>query len=63
LAAEPGPRSTQTRVNSAIEAVRGDTPAAKVDGVAAHFVDASGAETVIAKLAAVDALLNNIGPS
>jgi NAD(P)-dependent dehydrogenase (short-subunit alcohol dehydrogenase family) len=52
---------TQARVKAAIEAVRADTPAAKVDGVAADFADASGAETVIAKIPAVDVLVNNVG--
>ncbi len=52
---------TQARVKAAIEAVRADTPAAKVDGVAADFADAYGAETVIAKIPAVDVLVNNVG--
>ena len=52
---------TQARVKAAIEAVRADTPAAKVDGVAADFADASGAETVIAKIPAVDVIVNNVG--
>ena len=54
-------RTAKPGVKAAIEAVRADTPAAKVDGVAADFADASGAETVIAKIPAVDVLVNNVG--
>ena len=35
--------------------------AAKVDGIVADFSGAAGAEAVIAKLPAVDVLVNNVG--
>jgi NAD(P)-dependent dehydrogenase (short-subunit alcohol dehydrogenase family) len=52
---------TQARVNAAVEAIRAEMPAAKVNGVAADFADASGAAAVAAKLPAVDVLVNNVG--
>ena len=52
---------TQKRVDKAIETVRVETPSAKVDGIAADFSSAVGAERVIAKLSAVDVLVNNVG--
>jgi NAD(P)-dependent dehydrogenase (short-subunit alcohol dehydrogenase family) len=52
---------TQQRVESAMMAIRSQTPAAKVDGIIADFSSAAGAEAVIAKLPAVDVLVNNVG--
>ncbi len=52
---------TQQRVNEAIAAIRKHAPAAKVDGIVSDFSSAAGAETVIAKLPAVDVLVNNVG--
>jgi NAD(P)-dependent dehydrogenase (short-subunit alcohol dehydrogenase family) len=52
---------TQKRVDAALAEIRSHAPGARIDGVAADFSNASGAETVIAKLAAVDVLVNNVG--
>jgi NAD(P)-dependent dehydrogenase (short-subunit alcohol dehydrogenase family) len=52
---------TQARVDAAIKAIRDELPAAKIDGVAADFAGAAGAETVIASLPEVDVLVNNVG--
>lgn len=51
---------TQQRVDAAIQALRADV-ATSVDGIVADFADGSGAEAVIAKLPAVDVLVNNVG--
>jgi NAD(P)-dependent dehydrogenase (short-subunit alcohol dehydrogenase family) len=52
---------TQKRVDDAIAEIRSKTAAAKVDGIAADFSSAAGAEAVIAKLPSVDVLVNNVG--
>ena len=52
---------TQERVELAMTAIRSQTPGAKVDGIVADFSGAAGAEAVIAKLPAVDVLVNNVG--
>jgi NAD(P)-dependent dehydrogenase (short-subunit alcohol dehydrogenase family) len=52
---------TQERVNAAMAAIRSNAATAKVDGIAADFSGPAGAETVIAKLPAVDVLVNNVG--
>jgi NAD(P)-dependent dehydrogenase (short-subunit alcohol dehydrogenase family) len=52
---------TQERVNAALAAIRSQHAAARVDGIAADFSSAAGAETVIAQLPAVDVLVNNVG--
>jgi len=52
---------TQERVNAAVAAVGSHAPSAKVDGIAADFSGSVGAEAVIAKLPAVDVLVNNVG--
>jgi NAD(P)-dependent dehydrogenase (short-subunit alcohol dehydrogenase family) len=52
---------TQQRVDAAIAAIRSHVPAAKVSGIAADFSGSAGADAVIAKLPAVDALVNNVG--
>jgi NAD(P)-dependent dehydrogenase (short-subunit alcohol dehydrogenase family) len=52
---------TQERVNAAMAAIRLSATKAKVDGIAADFSGLAGAEAVIAKLPAVDVLVNNVG--
>src|SRR5437762_6746950 len=52
---------TQERVDAAVAAIRSHAAAAKVEGIAADFSGSAGAEAVIAKLPAVDVLLNNVG--
>jgi NAD(P)-dependent dehydrogenase (short-subunit alcohol dehydrogenase family) len=52
---------TQERVDAALHALRADVATARADGIAADFADASGADAVIAKLPAVDVLVNNVG--
>ncbi|MGB9198949.1 MAG: SDR family NAD(P)-dependent oxidoreductase [Terriglobales bacterium] len=52
---------TQARVDAAIKAIRSQAASAKVDGIAADFSGPAGAEAVIAKLPAVDVLVNNVG--
>jgi NAD(P)-dependent dehydrogenase (short-subunit alcohol dehydrogenase family) len=52
---------TQQRVDAAIASIRSQNAAARVDGIASDFSSAAGAETVIAKLPAVDVLVNNVG--
>lgn len=52
---------TQERVDVAMKAIRSQVPAAKVDGIVADFSSVHGAQAVIAKLPAVDVLVNNVG--
>jgi NAD(P)-dependent dehydrogenase (short-subunit alcohol dehydrogenase family) len=52
---------TRQRVDAALAAIRSDVPSAVVDGIAADFASAAGAETVIAQLPSVDVLVNNVG--
>ena len=52
---------TQQRVDAAISAIRSLAAAAKINGIAADFSGSAGAEKVIAKLPAVDVLVNNVG--
>jgi NAD(P)-dependent dehydrogenase (short-subunit alcohol dehydrogenase family) len=52
---------TRERVDAAISAIRSHEESAKVDGIVADFSTSSGAESVIAKLPAVDVLVNNVG--
>jgi NAD(P)-dependent dehydrogenase (short-subunit alcohol dehydrogenase family) len=52
---------TQERVDSAMRAIRSHAATAKVDGIAADFSGSAGAEAVIARLPAVDVLVNNVG--
>jgi NAD(P)-dependent dehydrogenase (short-subunit alcohol dehydrogenase family) len=52
---------TQERVDSAIAAIRFHVASARVDGIVADFSNLAGAEAVIARLAAVDVLVNNVG--
>ena len=51
----------QERVDAAMTAIRSHATTAKVDGIAADFSGSVGAEVVIAKLPAVDVLVNNVG--
>jgi NAD(P)-dependent dehydrogenase (short-subunit alcohol dehydrogenase family) len=52
---------TEQRVDAAIATIRKQIPTAKVEGIVADFSTAAGAEAVIAKLPAVDVLVNNVG--
>ena len=52
---------TQERVDAAVVAIRSETATAKVEGIAADFSGLAGAEAVIAKLRAVDVVVNNVG--
>jgi len=52
---------TQQRVDAAIAAIRSHARTTKVDGIPADFSDSNSAEAVIAKLPAVDVLVNNVG--
>ena len=52
---------TQERVDAAVAAIRSTSATAKVGGIAADFSGSAGAEAVIAKLPAVDVLVNNVG--
>jgi NAD(P)-dependent dehydrogenase (short-subunit alcohol dehydrogenase family) len=52
---------TQERVNTAMAAIRSHAAAVKVDGIAADFSGPAGAEALLAKLPAVDVLVNNVG--
>src|SRR5260370_28967871 len=52
---------TRPRVDAAIEAIRSHASVVKVEGIAADFSGSAGADAVIAKLPAVDVLVNNVG--
>src|SRR5258708_17730077 len=52
---------TQQRVDAATAAIRSHAAVAKVDGIVADFSGSAGAEAVIAKLPAMDVLVNNVG--
>jgi NAD(P)-dependent dehydrogenase (short-subunit alcohol dehydrogenase family) len=52
---------TKERVDAATAAIRSNVPNAEVEGIAADFSGSAGADTVIAKLPAVDILVNNVG--
>jgi len=52
---------TQERVSAAMAAIRSHAAKAEVDGIAGDFSDSAGAQAVIAKLPAVDVLVNNVG--
>jgi NAD(P)-dependent dehydrogenase (short-subunit alcohol dehydrogenase family) len=52
---------TPERVDAAVAVIRSHAAAAGVDGIAADFSGLAGAEAVIAKLPAVDILVNNVG--
>jgi len=52
---------TRERVEAAVTAIRSDSPGSRVDGIVADFSSAAGADAVIARLPAVDVLVNNVG--
>src|SRR5580692_7647932 len=52
---------TQERADAAMAEIRSQVPRAEVDGIVADFSSVAGAEAVIAKLHAVDVLVNNVG--
>jgi NAD(P)-dependent dehydrogenase (short-subunit alcohol dehydrogenase family) len=52
---------TQERVDRAVAAIRPHAATGSVHGIVADFSSSAGAETVIAKLPAVDVLVNNVG--
>jgi NAD(P)-dependent dehydrogenase (short-subunit alcohol dehydrogenase family) len=52
---------TQKRVDAAMAAIQSYAAKSRVDGIAADFSDPAGAQAVIAKLPAVDVLVNNVG--
>ena len=52
---------TQQRVDAAVTAIRSYAASAKIDGIVADFSGSAGAEAVIAKLPAMDVLVNNVG--
>jgi NAD(P)-dependent dehydrogenase (short-subunit alcohol dehydrogenase family) len=52
---------TQQRVDAALAAIRSAVSSPQIDGIAADFSSAAGADTIIAKLPAVDILVNNVG--
>ena len=52
---------TQKRVDAALAAIRSQAATAKVDGIAADFSGPAGAEAVLARVPAVDVLVNNVG--
>jgi len=51
---------TRPRVDTAVAAIRLQTATANVEGIVADFSSAAGAEAVIARLPAVDVLVNNV---
>ena len=52
---------TQERVDAALTSIRSQFKAANVAGIVADFAKRSAADEVIAKLPAVDVLVNNVG--
>ena len=52
---------TRQRVDAAIRTIRSHVAGAEIDGIEADFSDSAAAEKVIAKLPAVDVLVNNVG--
>jgi NAD(P)-dependent dehydrogenase (short-subunit alcohol dehydrogenase family) len=52
---------TEARVDAAVAAIRSHVATTEVNGIAADFSGPAGAEAVIAKLPAVDVLVNNVG--
>jgi NAD(P)-dependent dehydrogenase (short-subunit alcohol dehydrogenase family) len=52
---------TQASVDAALARLREAAPRARVDGIAADCATAAGAETVFARVAEVDILVNNLG--
>lgn len=52
---------TQASVEAALARLREAAPRARIDGIAADCAAAAGAETVFARVAEVDILVNNLG--
>ncbi|MGB9146732.1 MAG: SDR family NAD(P)-dependent oxidoreductase [Acidobacteriaceae bacterium] len=52
---------TRERVDAAVEAIQSQTATANVEGIVADFSSSAGADAVIARLPAVDVLVNNVG--
>lgn len=52
---------TQDRVDNAVHEIRSHGVSGKVEGIVADFSSFVGADAVIAKLPAVDVLINNVG--
>jgi NAD(P)-dependent dehydrogenase (short-subunit alcohol dehydrogenase family) len=52
---------TQARVDEAVAAIRSQAATGKADGIVADFSGSAGADAVIARLPAVDVLVNNVG--
>ena len=52
---------TGERVDAAVAAIRSQASTAKVEGIVADFSSSAGADAVIARLPAVDVLVNNVG--
>jgi NAD(P)-dependent dehydrogenase (short-subunit alcohol dehydrogenase family) len=52
---------TQERVDAAVTAIRSYARTEKVNGIVSDFSDSAGANAVIARLSAVDVLVNNVG--
>ncbi len=52
---------TEPRVRAAVELLRQEVPAARVNGVAADLSTAAGCDALLARLADVDILVNNMG--
>jgi NAD(P)-dependent dehydrogenase (short-subunit alcohol dehydrogenase family) len=52
---------TQERVDAAVAMIRSQAAAMNVNGIVADFSSAAGAQAMIAKLPAVDVLINNVG--
>ena len=52
---------TQERVDAAIAKIRADHKAVTIDGIATESSSSAGADTIIAKLPAVEILVNNVG--
>ncbi len=51
----------EQRVDTAVEALRGECPGAEIDGVAADVATAEGAQRVFDALPTLDILVNNLG--
>ena len=52
---------TRERVDAAVEAIQSQAAETLVEGIVADFSGAAGAEAVIARVPAVDVLVNNVG--
>jgi NAD(P)-dependent dehydrogenase (short-subunit alcohol dehydrogenase family) len=52
---------TEARVQTAVDAVRRELPAARVDGVAADLSSAAGCAALVAHVPELDVLVNNMG--